>query len=53
VFFSSDRFPAALQPAIKALPLTAANEALRAIMLEGKSLAAIPGQLAIIVIWAS
>jgi ABC-type polysaccharide/polyol phosphate export permease len=51
VFFSSERFPAALQPAIRALPLTAANEALRAIMLEGKSLAAIPGQLTIIVIW--
>ena len=51
VFFSSERFPGVLQPAIKALPLTAANEALRAVMLEGKSLAAIPGQLAIIVVW--
>jgi ABC-type multidrug transport system permease subunit len=51
VFFSSERFPGVLQPAIRALPLTAANEALRAIMLEGKSLAAIPGQLVIIAIW--
>ena len=51
VFFSSERFPNALQPAIKALPLTAANEALRAVMLEGKSLAAVPGQLAIIAVW--
>src|SRR5258706_7745716 len=51
VCFSSERFPGVLQPAIKALPLTAANDALRAVMLEGKSLAAIPGQLAIIVVW--
>ncbi len=35
VFFSSDRFPAAIQPAIKALPLTALNDALRASILEG------------------
>jgi hypothetical protein len=40
-----------LQPAIKALPLTAANQALRAVMLEGKSLAAVPGQLVIIALW--
>ena len=51
VFFSSERFPDVLQPAIKALPLTAANEALRAVMLEGKSLAAVPLQLAIIGLW--
>ena len=51
VFFSSERFPAAMQPAIKALPLTAANEALRAVMLEGKSLASVPGPLAIIAVW--
>ena len=51
VFFSSERFPDVLQPAIKALPLTAANEALRAVMLEGKSLAAVPGPLAIIGLW--
>jgi ABC-2 type transport system permease protein len=51
VFFSSERFPKAMQPAIKALPLTAANEALRAVMLEGKSLTAVPLQLAIIGLW--
>ena len=39
-------FPGRLQPAIEALPLTAANEALRAVMLEGKSLATLPSQLA-------
>jgi len=35
VFFASSNFPAALQPFIQALPLTALNDALRAVMLEG------------------
>ena len=39
VFFSSTRFPDALQPVIQPLPLTAVNDALRAIMLEGAGLA--------------
>ena len=30
IFFSTERFPAALQPFIQALPLTALNDALRA-----------------------
>ena len=34
-FFSAERFPDALQPLIRALPLTALNNALRAVMLEG------------------
>ena len=38
VFFSAQRFPDALQPFIKALPLTAAIEALRANMLQGAGL---------------
>jgi len=37
VFFSSDRFPAFVQPLIRVLPLTALNEALRANMLRGES----------------
>jgi ABC-2 type transport system permease protein len=37
-FFSADRFPPAAQPFIQALPLTQLNNALRAVMLEGKSL---------------
>ncbi len=40
VFFSSERFPALLQPFIKILPLTALNDALRATILQGASLAA-------------
>jgi ABC-2 type transport system permease protein len=35
VFFSYERFPARIQPLIKALPLTALNDALRASILEG------------------
>ncbi len=35
VFFSYERFPAIIQPLIKALPLTALNDALRASILEG------------------
>ena len=51
VFFSYERFPAMLQPAIKALPLTAANEALRAVMLEGERLANLASPLAILAVW--
>ena len=37
-FFSSERFPQILQPFIKALPLTALNSVLRALMNEGATL---------------
>jgi ABC-2 type transport system permease protein len=53
VFFSSERFPDQMQPFIKALPLTAVNDALRAIMLDGQSLASVWSQLAILVAWGS
>ena len=51
VFFSSERFPDAAQPFIKALPLTALNQALRAIMTEGQGLSSILPQLAILIAW--
>ena len=51
VFFSASRFPDALQPFIQALPLTAVNDALRASMLEGASLARLTPELAIIGGW--
>jgi ABC-2 type transport system permease protein len=38
VFFSYERFPQAIHPLIKALPLTALNDALRASILEGTPL---------------
>jgi ABC-2 type transport system permease protein len=51
VFFSSERFPEAVQPFIKILPLTAINDALRAVMLEGKSLSELPFELGVLAVW--
>ncbi|HEX4682955.1 MAG TPA: ABC transporter permease [Gemmatimonadaceae bacterium] len=51
VFFSSENFPRAVQPIIKALPLTATNDALRASMLRGIPLNALWPQFAILVAW--
>ncbi|MEO8448810.1 MAG: ABC transporter permease [Gemmatimonadota bacterium] len=51
VFFSSTNFPAAMQPFIKALPLTAVNNALRANMLEGAGFAQIWPELTVIATW--
>jgi ABC-type multidrug transport system permease subunit len=48
VFFSSERFPTEIQPLINALPLTALNQALRGVMLEGKSILALWPQVAIL-----
>jgi ABC-type multidrug transport system permease subunit len=41
VFFSSANFPEAVQPVLRALPLTALNDALRAVINEGASAGAI------------
>jgi ABC-2 type transport system permease protein len=51
VFFSSSRFPEAVQPLIHALPLTAVVDGLRAIMLEGATLGAIGGELLVLAVW--
>jgi ABC-type multidrug transport system permease subunit len=51
VFFASSHFPQAAQPFIKALPLTALNDALRAVMLEGRGLAAVGLESAILAAW--
>jgi ABC-2 type transport system permease protein len=51
VFFSSENFPSVVQPFIKALPLTATNDALRANMLRGVELPGLMPQLAILVAW--
>jgi ABC-type multidrug transport system permease subunit len=51
VFFAWTRFPAAAQPFIRVLPLTAVNDALRATMLQGSALPALGAQLAVIVAW--
>jgi ABC-type multidrug transport system permease subunit len=51
VFFSYERFPAVVQPFIKALPLTALNDALRATILEGTPLRAQAGRLLVLGLW--
>ncbi len=53
VFFSNGRFPDAVQPLVQALPLTALNDALRGVMLDGAGLAALSGELAILAAWAA
>ncbi len=51
VFFSYERFPAFIQPAIKLLPLTALNDALRATILQGAPLTAQGTRLLIMLLW--
>lgn len=50
-FFSYERFPKVVLPAIRALPLTALNDALRAITNEGAALYAVWPQLVILLVW--
>jgi len=51
VFFSSSRYPATIQPFINALPLTAVNNALRAVYNEALPVGAYWHELAIIAAW--
>ncbi len=51
VFFSYERFPAVIHPLIKALPLTALNDALRASILEGTPLMHQWPRLLVLVVW--
>jgi ABC-type multidrug transport system permease subunit len=51
IFFSPDRFPAVVQPLVKALPLTALNDALRATILEGADLPSQMWRIAIMLFW--
>ncbi len=51
VFFSYEHFPAMAQPFIKVLPLTALNDALRAIILEGASLPSQSARLLLLLLW--
>ena len=50
-FFSSERFPQFLQPFIQALPLTALNNILRALMNEGTSLSSNWMPISIMLAW--
>jgi ABC-2 type transport system permease protein len=51
VFFSYERFPAVIHPLIKALPLTALNDALRASILEGTPLLQQWPRLVVLGLW--
>lgn len=51
VFFSHENFPRTVQPIIRALPLTATNDALRASMLRGAPLASLWPEFAILAAW--
>jgi ABC-type multidrug transport system permease subunit len=52
VFFSASRFPDVLQPAIRILPLSAFNEALRHVVNDGASIVSQGFPIAVLVGWA-
>lgn len=52
VFFSYERFPEQLHPVLRALPLTALNDALRTGMIDGAGLVSLLPELGVLAIWA-
>ncbi len=52
IFFSYERFPEIVQPIIKLLPLTPVIDALRALMMDGKPIASLTSEIAVIGIWS-
>lgn len=53
IFFSTERFPDWLQPFVQALPLTALNDALRGVMLDGAGLVTLGSELGVLVAWGA
>jgi len=51
VFFSYERFPEAVQPFLRALPLTGLNDALRALMIDGAGVVSILPELGVQLFW--
>lgn len=51
VFFSWSHFPDAMHPFIRALPLTALNDGLRAVLLDGAGVVAVAGYLGVMALW--
>jgi len=51
VFFSYERFPDAVKPVIRALPLTMLNDALRAVMNDAAPLTKVMPQIALLAVW--
>lgn len=52
VFFSTERFPEFLQPVIQILPLTVTTDALRAVLLDGNTLASQWAEIAVLLCWS-
>jgi ABC-type multidrug transport system permease subunit len=52
-FFSYSRFPDVMIPFVKALPLTALNDSLRAVMIDGTGLTGLGAPLAIVIAWGA
>src|SRR5438270_2103905 len=52
-FFSYARFPEVMQPFVRALPLTALNDALRAVMIDGTGVIRLGVPLAIVAGWGA
>ncbi|MFQ6044788.1 MAG: ABC transporter permease [Gemmatimonadales bacterium] len=53
VFFAYSHFPEPMQPFIKALPLTALNDALRGVMLDGAPIWGLLGMVGIVAAWGA
>jgi ABC-2 type transport system permease protein len=51
VFFASSNFPDPIQPFIHALPLTALNDALRAVVNEGAPLTGVAREIGTMLAW--
>jgi ABC-2 type transport system permease protein len=51
IFFSASRFPAVIQPFVRALPLTAAIDAFRGNMLQGMHISQLTAPVAILLVW--
>jgi ABC-type multidrug transport system permease subunit len=51
VFFAYSNFPEPMQPFLKALPLTELNDALRAVIIDGSSLAQVSGLVVALGVW--
>ncbi len=53
IFFSTERFPEAVQPALLLLPLTPLLNAMRKVMLEGVGLVGVAPEMAVVTLWAA
>jgi ABC-type multidrug transport system permease subunit len=53
VFFATTNFPAWMRPVVKGLPLTALNDGLRSVVLDGAGLASVGLDVGILVAWTT